>query len=243
MDNVTRRKLSMAAKARDFALGHPSTNAGQLAVVARLTERVRRADALAVQEQEGRLTEQASTERRRSLRRTIHRQHLRHLVNTARLASSGNPPLEALFQLPNVSTSNIVFLTAAKAMLASATEHREALEAGGLSDTFVTDLTAAIAEHDAASTEWHASRAARVGANADLPEVTAECLALVKVLDGLVRAQFAKDPERIGAWESATNVYAYTPVRRASSSVPGAGSVASVPLPAAVQPGMAVQVM
>jgi len=49
MNISIRRKLEMAARVRDFARAHPDDNQGHTAAVARLEDRVARAEALAQQ--------------------------------------------------------------------------------------------------------------------------------------------------------------------------------------------------
>ncbi len=238
MRSITRRKLSMVGKALDFARANPSTNAGYVATTAKLAERLARADALAVQENDGYAAERSAIAKRRRLRRQIHLL-LRHLVTVAHVASHDSPDLDGVFQIPLTVGPNRGFLAAAKTLLAAAETHLAALEAAGIGDTFIADLTAAVTEFEETTSAAHAGRRERVGAVADLPEVAAECVSLVAVLGGLVRLQFANDAERLRAWQSAANVFG--PFTRKAEPVTPEAPVVVLPTP--VPPGTAVQVM
>ena len=87
-------------------------------------------------------------------------------------------------------------------MLAMA-EAQEALLNEGMTPTLLTELGKMLTEFDAASEAARAARLDRIGARADLEAV--------KVLDGINRWRFGKDPELLVAWNAARHV-------------PGAGS-------------------
>ncbi len=61
MDAVVRRTLDMADRVRGFNLAHPSDDATIASVVARLEERITRANALAMQQRGGQLDQLTST--------------------------------------------------------------------------------------------------------------------------------------------------------------------------------------
>jgi hypothetical protein len=89
MENLPRRKLSMAHRALDCALGHPSTDASYTALVGRLQDRVGRADTLTVKQQEG-LTGEGSTRGQRDAIKKKVLVQLRHLVLVADVAAAAN---------------------------------------------------------------------------------------------------------------------------------------------------------
>lgn len=89
----------------------------------------------------------------------------------------------------------------------------------GLADTVFDGLTQALGQFDAAVEERTQGRRTHVGASAELNALAAEVVQVVKLMDGLNRFRFAKDPESLAAWESASNVVA-TP-RSASEPEPG----------------------
>ncbi len=63
-----------------------------------------------------------------------------------------------------------------------------------------------------------AGRQARVGASAELAVVADDVVQVVNVMEGLNRFRFGSDPERLTAWESASNMLA-TP--RGGAGKPG----------------------
>ncbi|MES2306990.1 MAG: hypothetical protein V4558_15925 [Gemmatimonadota bacterium] len=206
MQGKIRRKLSMAARALDFARTHASTDAGYTTIVTRLEERVARADTLAIQELDGVGGESAAVARRADLRHTMHERLLRHLARVAGLATRAHPELAGQIVMPRTNIPNRAFLTAAKSMLAGATARTDLLLPFGLGDTLIPELTKAIEQFDAATSTAHSGRVGHVGARADLTAVTEECVALVGVLDGLMATRYNGDAENLAAWESARNV-------------------------------------
>ena len=195
----------MAHRALDFALGHPSTDASYTALVARLQDRVGRADALTVQQQEGHTGEGAARGQRDAIKRAL-RVQLRHLVLVADVAVKERPDLFKAFVFPDLEGPQRELITAAKAMLPAAIENKDVLISVGLGDTFIDDLTKAIAAFDQATATGHDRREDHVGARADLRGVTTECVKLVRVIDGLYRIRFQGDVESLTAWKAASHV-------------------------------------
>jgi hypothetical protein len=84
------------------------------------------------------------------------------------------------------------------------------------------------------------ARRQHVGATADLKVLGDKIAQVVEVMDGIQRLRFARDPERLAAWESASNVLAEAsssePAQRApQSGTPGSGTPGSG-TPADVRP-------
>src|SRR5690606_13922142 len=76
-----------------------------------------------------------------------------------------------------------------------------------LGEGFIAELTAAIADFEAAGKSANVDRVTHVGARAELIESSVECMELVNVLDGFNRARFATDGKLLAAWEAARNVF------------------------------------
>lgn len=111
-------------------------------------------------------------------------------------------------------------------MLSAALPYQDLFITLGLGDTFLDELTQAVAEFDKATDDAHAGRRDHVGARADLLVVANDCVKLAGLLDGLYRIRFRNDPEALAAWESSKNVVgSFRPKR--SEPVP-------VPVPAPV---------
>jgi hypothetical protein len=228
MQGSIRRKLSMVERALAFAGGHPATDPGQQAILARLVNRRDRAATLAVQERSGQVGERAAVARRNELRRAMHMQLLRHVGRVAEIAAEKYPEVGGQFLLPSSNWPTRAFLTAATAMLAAAQKHEARLLEFGLGATFIPSLTAALGEFAAASEVVYTGRHAHVGARADLKAVTNECVALVGVLDGLVRVQYADAPDTLAEWQSARTVYDDTGVRGPRTPVADAAVVETI---------------
>jgi hypothetical protein len=228
MQAVIRRKLMMAADALQFALAHPSTDAGFVAVVAKLQDSVTRGDALAMQQRDGTDAERAAIARRNALRRDIQQQQLRHLVRVAQTATSDHPELDGLFKYPENGGPLAGFISAAKSLLTAAGSQKDLFVTLGLGETFIDNLTQEVAQFDTVSDSSHTNRQNHVGARADLAKVAGTCIKLVSVIDGLNRARFAADPEMLAAWQSASRV---SGGRRSRAAVPPEPAPVPEPVP------------
>jgi hypothetical protein len=205
MDRTIRRKLDMATRARDFCRAHPSTSAHFTETLAKLEERLARAQTLANQERSGRNIVRASSGTRVNLQRTILESPLKDIVRIAR-AAADQAELSRLLRLPHPRANRQTFLTAARVIAADAAAHKDLFVTNGLPESFVEELTAALDAYELAMTQVHNGTIAHVGARKDLRAVTAEVLAVVNQLDGMNRFRFKADPEMLGGWESATNI-------------------------------------
>jgi hypothetical protein len=78
-------------------------------------------------------------------------------------------------------------------------------------------LAQALDEFDQAMKQGIAGRQAYVGASADLDLVAEEVVLIVKVMNGLNRFRFARQPELLAAWASVSHVIA-TPASRGEVS-------------------------
>jgi hypothetical protein len=207
MQASTRRTLSMAARALHFAKANPSTDASHQAVVTRLEERLASADALALQERDGKFGERDATARKTALRTSIRQELLRHLVRTVQAAAKTTATVPAGdFALPDPSIAHRAFATDAKAMLAAALPLREALLPHGLGETTLDDLGRALAEFEALTESAHLGRRQHVDGRAALNAAAAECHEIVGLLDGIMRQRFKGQPGLLAAWKSARNV-------------------------------------
>jgi hypothetical protein len=206
MDSITRRKLSMARLALTFEHKHPSTDPSHQAVVTRLEALVGRIDAVFTQQELGTVGERAAAARRRTVRRTL-RMRLKHLARVGAIAALETPALTGKFIPPMASGPNRVFVGTAKAMQREATTHHDLLLAAGLGADFLQRFDTAIADFEAAAAAASEGRLDHIAARADFERLGKECLAMVKLLDGLNEARFEKEPEQLAAWQSARNVF------------------------------------
>ena len=217
MNAQDRRKLSMAVRALEFSQAQPSTDPGYAAIVARLERDIDLAGQLIVEENDGHTGEDAGQASREAFRSTIARL-LSHLAHVAATAGKTDPELAKKFPRIPQRSPNRVLIGKAESMLAAATVEKDLLVANGLGVTFLDDLAAAMAAYDKSTGTAHSGRISHVGARADLPVVVSECVALVRILDGLNRERFAGDPKLLAAWMSARNVAG--PFRHAPGTPP-----------------------
>ena len=206
MDKETRRKLSMAARALDFATANPSDQASIKTVVARLDTLVNEAEDQSVQQRNGAVSQQLAIAQRNAVRQTARRELLDQLSRLAAAAAKDHPELKTLFRMPPFHATNRTFRIAAQDLLAAATAQKPLLDSLGLGETVIDDLTQAIATIDAATEAAHAGRRTRVGASAALEDAVLSAVRVVDVLDGLYRVRFKNDPDLLAAWISASNV-------------------------------------
>lgn len=220
MDARLRRRLEMAVRARDFLRAHKTDGVAEGAALTRLEELIQRAEVLAGQQRAGIVATRAATEMRAEVRRALRSKLLLYLSAVGGVAASENTELAAQFRLPRVGP-NQAFVTMARGMLEKATAHKELLVKRGMSETLLTDITAAIEEFEQTLEATRAGRREHVGASADLRAVMAEVSEQVKVLDGIVRYRFGDNAELMGAWASVHSVLG--PFRSHTASPPDGG--------------------
>jgi hypothetical protein len=208
MKAKTRRKIEMGQRALKFSRAHPDASPGYAAALARLEDRLTRAEEVAEQQREGILHVRAATVRKRDLRRTIKLTHLDHLASVAQVAAHEVPELAQLFTLPRQANPYLAFRTAARGLAAEAESRKELLVKHGLTDTVLTGLAQALNEFDAAVDQGAEGHSAHVGASAELDAVGNEIVQVVNVMAGTNRSRFAHDPELLASWESVSSVLA-----------------------------------
>jgi hypothetical protein len=164
----------------------------------------------------------------------VHFQLLRYLVAVGGLASRTRAELAERFKLPDTHGNHRAFLTAVKSMLAMAEAQKDALVAEGMSPRLLEDLNRLVAEFETAMEAARTARLEHIGARADLEEATAQVLELVRLLDGINRWRFGKDPKLLVEWNAAKHV-AGVPVgsarERGYGSSPAAGDSGATPPP------------
>lgn len=200
-----RRKLDMAARVRDFCRTHADTNPGYTAAVARLEERLARAEALAKQEVAGRQAVAGAVVNKEQLRQEIYNT-IALLVALARPAAREAPDLAAGIDRPRIKFGHQAFLIRARVAVDTGSAHKELLTRFGMPENFLTELGTALDLFEEALNQKHNGRAAHVGARAELTAVTAEIMLIVKQLDALNRFRFRKDAESLAAWTSARDI-------------------------------------
>ena len=206
MDSDTRNKLEMGGRIRDFNRAHPPDIPRGVEAAARLEERLARAEKLATQQRDGRLTVRGSVIRRADLKKEIRQRFLRPLYGIAQAAFPENPALVQRFKVPTQASNRRDFMTGVRGIAAEAAANRDAFIAFGMPEDFLDKLNAALKEFDEGVEHAHAGLSAKVGARADLEAVTAEVMEIAQVSDAINRLRFRDDPELLAAWESARDL-------------------------------------
>jgi hypothetical protein len=205
MNYSIRRKLDMAGRVREFCRTHPDQNPGYTAAVARLEERLARADALARQEVAGRQSVSGAVVSKEQLRLEIH-QTIALLAGLAGPAAREERELAVGIIRPDVNGSHQAFLTRSRVAAATGSTHKELLVKYGMPETFLDELNTKLDQYEQALNQQHAGRAAHVGARAELEAVTADIMLIIRQLDALNRFRFRTDAESLAAWKSARDV-------------------------------------
>lgn len=198
----------MGTRVMEFSRLHPDTSPAFAAAVARLQERLARADRLAYQQMDGRSAVHVATARKVELRRLMKRTHLHHLASVAEVASVDEPELARKFVIPRDTNTYRGFQTAASGMAAEAQSRKDLLLKHGLAEEVLTGLEVALDQFETVVEQGAAGRLGHVGATAELETVAEEVGQVVKVMSGLIRIRFAGKPELLAAWDSASNVVA-----------------------------------
>lgn len=228
MDGGMRRRLEMAGRVRVFSRSHPSTEPTYEQVLGRLEAGLARAETLAARQREGNVKSREARVRREELRREVHFQLLRYLVAVGSVAARSRAELAERFRLPHTGSSNLDFLTAVKGLLTSAEEQREALEAVGMAPSLLEDLGKKVAGLETAAADASAGRMDKVGARSELGAIADELMEEVRVLDGINRWRFGKDPELLREWDFARHVI-QGPHRAPGDPLTGTGDVPPAP--------------
>jgi len=198
----------MGQRVLEFIRQLPDPSPGFANATLRLQERLARAHRLAQQQLDGRSEVFAATARKKDLRRMMLRAHLDHLINVAQVAAAEDPEVAQKFSFPPDARTYLAFRTVASGMAAEAASRKDLLIKHGLSEDVLSGLVTSLDEFETAVEQGSAGRLARVGATAELVTVADEVVQVVKVMNGLVRLKFAKQPDVLAAWESASNVFA-----------------------------------
>jgi hypothetical protein len=227
-----RLKLDMAGRAAEFCRAHPDDNASSKQVADRLTELVARADTLAREQRGGVVAASAAVDQKSQLRGAI-REHLASLVGIARAAAKEHPDITVHRRMPPARGNEVTFLTTARVAVAEAEALKETLAPFGLGDELLTTLNQELDAYQAALARQRTGVTTQVGAGAELANVTAAIMSVVKNLDAIHRIRFTGDQERLAAWYSARNVAWRTLPSAAATPAPAPTPAPSGDLPKA----------
>jgi hypothetical protein len=221
----------MGDRAAEFGHANPAESAAYTALLGVLDELRTRARTSAAQQLEGIAQARGASALRQALEAELRSTHLPHLARVGASATQDQPEVGPTYRLKSTARTVRGFLTAVSAMAEAARGQRELLARHGLQDTVMDDLTTKVSAYEEAVRQSDQGRRQHIGATADLRAVGEEIVRVVQVMDGFQRLRFAKDPERLAAWVSASSVRA-TP-RTAVSAQPRPSSTPEPVRPAA----------
>jgi hypothetical protein len=206
MEFSIRRKIDMAGRVRDFCRTHPDpTNPGYTAAVAKLEERLIRAEALFEQQISGHLTVAGAVASVEEVRDQI-KNSIDLLAGLARAASREEPELKAGITRAPMKGSQQEFLTQARVAAANANVHRDLLVRFGLPEGLLEQLGQMLDGFEQAINDRRAGRLSHVGARADLLAVDRDIMELIHQINAITRYRYRNDAEPLAAWKSARNV-------------------------------------
>jgi len=195
-----RRRLEMAERVRTFLRAHQLEGIGDGLGVANLEKLIARAQVLDEQQRVGVNLSRQATKHRKAVRQALENKILRYLRAVGRVAAKQK------FPLPAANASHKALLTVGRASLEKATAQKDLLASLGMSPKVLVDLAAVLGEYEQTLEASRSGRLEHVEASADLDAVSAEIAEQLQFLDGVVRYQFADDPDVLSGWASARNV-------------------------------------
>lgn len=232
MNTAVRRRIEMAERVRSFIRSNPADGTAYGNARTEFETLVARAQALAAQQDAGRVSARAAIANRKELRHALHSLFLRYLSGLGAVAGRVDAGLGVQFRLPKTSLSHSAFLIATRRMLEQAEKQKELLLTRGMSATLLDSLGKGADEFERLNELVKQGRRAHTGASRDLEGLSVELLEHVRLLDAMVRFEFGTNRETIGAWESARRL-------PAKAAVPTAPPVGEQPVTPPVQGGVA----
>lgn len=186
----------MGRRALEFSRNHPDTSAGYAAALARLEERLSRAQQIATQQMDGLRDVSAAAERKKELRHVLQQAHLVHIAEVGKAAAREEPDLNQKFVFRPGTRAYLAFRTAARGMAAEAQSHKELLVKHGLVDSVLENFLHTLDQFDEAVEQGLEGRRLHVGASAELRSVADEIVQVVRAMDGLTATGSSTPPRR-----------------------------------------------
>jgi hypothetical protein len=162
--------------------------------------------------------------KQKKLRADLCKDWLKPIARIARRKLRQVPEYKSL-EMPEKGLPLHGFIASARGMCSTAAEHREALIAYGLPESYVQDLNAAIDAFEAAIGNRDGHLVSRASATKGLETATSEARTVLSVLDARMR-QWAKGDEALLAeWKGARHIRQRPgPVSSRGASPPATGS-------------------
>jgi hypothetical protein len=167
----------------------------------------------------------SATPFRKELRETLRVEHMQPIAAIAKAQLLGSPAtLMQKFELPDKQTPDVVLITAARAMSKAAAEYEQLFLAEKLPSDFIPQLDAAANALQDALVERNGSRLERRRATTGLESQLFKAREVIRVLNGLVVKQIARNPDLLAEWKMAKRVRQKPGVPRGSGTTPTAAT-------------------
>src|SRR3954452_5720889 len=121
MNAQVRRRLEMAARARDFLRAHQMEGVGQDLGLTKLEQLLEHAEGLATQQRTGVAVERSAVKQRQALRRALQPRILGYLSAVGAVVGTQSAELAEQFRMPSPNGTHQALLTMSRAILERAT--------------------------------------------------------------------------------------------------------------------------
>jgi hypothetical protein len=208
MNSVVRRILEMVARVVSWIDAWPDTDAGQMVSAARLKEVRTEMEQVAALQRAGLIAVHTGAGEKRRLRREMLAGPIAHLSEVGGLAGRDHPDLVNKLRYRPGGNSSLAHRTAARSLQAEAGANKEVLSQYGLSEAVLEVYGELLNQYDAAVKAGIEGRAMHTGATRRLEALALEAGQLVRAMDARNRYRSKNDQQALGAWISASAVFA-----------------------------------
>jgi len=226
MNADMKRRIEMAGRVLVYSREHPSDAAGYQAAVARLVERLARAETVTQLHATNRLLSKGGLAERRALRRTL-TADLRLLAAIARSAGLESVGTPVVIQYPGPGQSNLAFLEGGRAAVSLGREQEELLVRHGLPAAHLGELAVGLDAFEARLIERDLTLVKRIDARAELKQVGRDLARVADELGAFNRHRFQDDPVALSAWRFARSPR--TPARKVAEPVKEENGLPALP--------------
>jgi len=233
MDTIAVRRFNMLVRVREFGIAHPdlfpaeSLGAHTLAELGAIVDRLR---VSVTSESSGRIAARQGTVSKAAARQTLHAA-LEAIARTARGVAVDTPGLVGGFLVPDGKNDHELAVAASR-FASDAAPLAASFIAHGLPPSFVTDLQAALASFEQATSGRVTAKEVHVGARAGIMAAINEAFAILPRLDAIVENRAAGDAALLAAWRSARHVEVRSVRTRAAAAGEPAAPTGPAPSPA-----------